>query len=120
MPFANTRKKNPCLLQSSWKSREHTLEMGLMKRAMDRKMNRSRRMTGRTPGRCTLIATSSPVSRSTALYTWRANNRWRTTPAKPHRQAHSLAEPPSYQHPSYEEDAHGLQDISLHLQWAIV
>ena len=46
------------------------LQMGLTKRAMDRKMNRSRRMTGPTFGRCTLTATSSPVSRSTALYTW--------------------------------------------------
>ncbi len=27
-------------------------------------------MVGSTPGRCTLTATSSPVSRSTALYTW--------------------------------------------------
>lgn len=43
--------------------------MGLMKRAMERKMSRSRRMTGSTPGRCTLMATSSPVSLKTALYT---------------------------------------------------
>ena len=39
------------------------------KDASVRKMNRSLRMTGSIPGRCTLIATSSPVSRSTALYT---------------------------------------------------
>ena len=34
------------------------------------KMKMSRKMSGSTPGRCTLTATSSPVSRSTALYTW--------------------------------------------------
>jgi hypothetical protein len=34
-----------------------------------RKMKRSRRMVGSTPGRCTLMATSSPEERSTALYT---------------------------------------------------
>ena len=49
--------------------RPPTLQTGLTKRAMERKMKRSRRMTGSTPGRCTLMATSSPVSRSTALYT---------------------------------------------------
>ena len=46
------------------------LQMGLMKRAMERKMNRSRRITGATFGRCTFTATSSPVPRSTALYTY--------------------------------------------------
>lgn len=43
--------------------------MGLMKRAMERKIKRSRKITGATLGRCTFTATSSPVPRSTALYT---------------------------------------------------
>lgn len=41
------------------------------KEARVRKMNRSRMMLGSTPGRCTLMATSSPVSLNTALYTCR-------------------------------------------------
>ena len=58
--------QGPSCLQGQ---RPPTLQTGLTKRAMERKMKRSRRMTGSTPGRCTLMATSSPVSRSTALYT---------------------------------------------------